>query len=82
MINCCICWIITDLFLGILLFKWLTARRPYKSFDVKGLKHLVKYLGNLPRLLCRVRPGNFIEDNHSFAKKTETFSPDGLSQEF
>jgi hypothetical protein len=29
--------------LGILIFKGLTARRLYKSFDVKGLKSLYYY---------------------------------------
>jgi hypothetical protein len=35
--NCSICWFFTHIFLGILIFKGLTARRLYKSFDGKGL---------------------------------------------
>jgi hypothetical protein len=37
--NWCICWFFTLFLLGILIFKWLTARRLYKSFGVKGLIH-------------------------------------------
>jgi hypothetical protein len=35
--NCCICWFSRIFLLGIFIFKGLTARRLYKSFDVKGL---------------------------------------------
>jgi hypothetical protein len=36
--NCCICWVFSStFFLGILIFKRLTARHLYKSFGVKGL---------------------------------------------
>jgi hypothetical protein len=35
--NWCICWFLTHIFTGILIFKGLTARRLYKSFGVKGL---------------------------------------------
>jgi hypothetical protein len=35
--NWCICWFSRIFLLGILIFKWLTARRLYKSFGVKGL---------------------------------------------
>jgi hypothetical protein len=35
--NWCICWFSRIFLLGILLFKGLAARRPYKSFGVKGL---------------------------------------------
>jgi hypothetical protein len=35
--NWCICWFLRIFLLGILIFKWLTARRLYKSFGVKGL---------------------------------------------
>jgi hypothetical protein len=33
------CWLFTLIFTGNLIFKWLTARRLYKSFGVKGLTH-------------------------------------------
>jgi hypothetical protein len=36
--NWCVCWFLTHIFTGILIFKGLTARRLYKSFGVKGLK--------------------------------------------
>jgi hypothetical protein len=36
--NWCIRWFSRIFLLGILIFKRLTARRPYKSFGVKGLK--------------------------------------------
>jgi hypothetical protein len=39
--KCCICWLFTHIFTGILIFKGLTSRRLYKSFDVKGLIHCV-----------------------------------------
>src|SRR5215510_14791588 len=35
--NWCICWLFTDVLLGILIFKGLTARRLYKWFSVKRL---------------------------------------------
>jgi hypothetical protein len=35
--NWCIYWLFTTFLLGILIFKGLTARRLYKSFDFKGL---------------------------------------------
>jgi hypothetical protein len=35
--NWCICWFFKHIFLEILIFKGLTARRLYKSFGVKGL---------------------------------------------
>jgi hypothetical protein len=35
--NWCICWFFTHILLGILIFKGLTVRRPYKSFGVKRL---------------------------------------------
>jgi hypothetical protein len=35
--NWCICWFSRIFLLGILIFKGLTARRLYMSFDVKGL---------------------------------------------
>jgi hypothetical protein len=35
--NWCICWFVTHIFTGILIFKGLTARRLYKSFGIKGL---------------------------------------------
>jgi predicted transcriptional regulator len=35
--NWCICWFFTHIFTGFVIFKGLTARRLYKSFDVKGL---------------------------------------------
>jgi hypothetical protein len=38
--NWYICWLFKHIFLGILIFKWLTARRLCKSFGVKGLKRL------------------------------------------
>jgi hypothetical protein len=39
-----ICWFSRIVLLGILIFKGLSARRLYKSFDVKGLKcHLPYY---------------------------------------
>jgi hypothetical protein len=38
--NCCICWFLTHILLGILIFKGLTARRLYKSFGVKGLMYM------------------------------------------
>jgi hypothetical protein len=36
--NCWICWFFTHIFIGILIFKELIARRLDKSFGVKGLK--------------------------------------------
>jgi hypothetical protein len=39
--NWCICWFITHILLGILIFKGLSARRLYKSFGVKGLNLVV-----------------------------------------
>jgi hypothetical protein len=35
--NWCICWFLTHILLGILIFKGLIARPIYKSFGVKGL---------------------------------------------
>jgi hypothetical protein len=35
--NCCVCWFLTHILLGILIFKGLTGRRLCKSFGVKGL---------------------------------------------
>jgi hypothetical protein len=34
--NLCICWFFTHNFIGILIFKGLTARRLYKSSGIKG----------------------------------------------
>jgi hypothetical protein len=36
--NWCICWFFTHIFTGNFNFKWLTARRLYQSFGVKGLR--------------------------------------------
>jgi hypothetical protein len=36
--NWCICWLFTHIFTGDFNFEGVTARRIYKSFDVKGLK--------------------------------------------
>jgi hypothetical protein len=36
--NWWICWFFTHILMGILIFKWLTARRLYKSFGIKGLR--------------------------------------------
>jgi hypothetical protein len=38
--NWCICWFFTHIFVEILIFKGLTARRLYKSFGVKGLNSI------------------------------------------
>jgi hypothetical protein len=38
----CICWFSRTFLLGILIFKGLTARRLYKSFDFKGLTKITK----------------------------------------
>src|SRR5215510_3149771 len=35
--NWCICWLFTHILLGILIFKGLTARLPYKWFGLKWL---------------------------------------------
>jgi hypothetical protein len=39
--NWCICWFLMYILLGILIFKWLNARRFYKPFGVKGLNLVV-----------------------------------------
>jgi hypothetical protein len=35
--SCCICWVFKHIFTGIVIFKGPTARRLYKSFEIKGL---------------------------------------------
>jgi hypothetical protein len=42
--NWCICWLITHILLGILIFKGMSARCLYKSFVLKG--YWQNYLGN------------------------------------
>jgi hypothetical protein len=39
--NWCICWVSRIFLLWILIFKWLTARRLYKSFGVTGIMNNV-----------------------------------------
>jgi hypothetical protein len=38
--NWRICWLFAHILLWILIFKGITARRLYKSFGVKGLRHI------------------------------------------
>jgi hypothetical protein len=45
--NWCICWLFTHILLGILIFKGPTARRLYKSLDVKRLIYLPNNTGRL-----------------------------------
>jgi hypothetical protein len=56
--NLCICWFITHIFTGILIFKELTARRLYKSFGFKGLTYIniIINIQFLPNKEHRLRP--------------------------
>jgi hypothetical protein len=54
--------------LGILIFKGLTARRLYKSFGVKGLKHKYKAACGSQRYMC-VTLGSKVRTNNIMSIK-------------
>jgi hypothetical protein len=49
--NWCICRFFTHIFTGILIFKGLTARRLYKSFDIKGLSVVDNASASVPGVI-------------------------------
>jgi hypothetical protein len=58
--NWCICWFFTRIFIGILIFKGVAARRLYKSFTVKGLiTQLTTTCFSIPKEMCHLNLGVF-----------------------
>jgi hypothetical protein len=57
MINWYNCWFFTRTFIGDFNFKGFTARRLYKSFDVKWLRWAEKVIPKLPK---KIIPHNVV----------------------
>jgi hypothetical protein len=58
-----ICWFFMHILLGILIFKWLTARRLYKSFGIKGLKALSQHRILVLRTIHRINSAYFFKQH-------------------